>query len=260
MAPNEETMASLSLNSNTGFAGKRVLVTGGGRGIGYDIAKRFHEHGAKVVVVDKDQGLLDKIVKELPGLITECVDLTNWEAAQAVVTRHSPLDHLVNNAGVLSCLKLVDVTPQNFDIHYAVNVRGAFAVAQAFVKANKEAGHPGTIVNVSSLGDRCAFNGGGIYCSTKAALTRLTEACALEFSQYNIRTNCVNPGFMATEMVTSMDPEWHALNAPTMTRIPIKEPLETRDVVDAVLFLSGPQSRQINGTSLVIDGGCKAAA
>jgi len=85
-------------------------------GIGYEIVKRFYNEGATVFVIDKDQTLLDNIQNEMPKLMVLTQDLNNWEETQAAVLGITPLDHLVNNAGFLQAQRLIDATPQNFDM------------------------------------------------------------------------------------------------------------------------------------------------
>jgi len=244
---------------NYSFSGKRVLVTGGGRGIGYDITKRLYNDGAVLFVIDKDQNLLTNLNKEMPNITTLCVDLLNWDETRKAVLSIAPLDHLVNNAGVIKTEPLLDVTPEHIDLMFGVNVKASINVSQSFVKGiiEKQAAG-GTIVNISSLSDRVGFGNAAIYATTKAAVTRLTMAMALEFAEYNVRVNCVCPSFVITDMITELPPSMLEACQPLMARVLIKEQMETKDITDSVVFLLSPLSSKVNGTSLALDGGLRA--
>jgi len=240
------------------FAGKRVLVTGGGRGIGYEIVKKFHNDGAVVFVLDKEQALLNKVKAELPNVSTLCVDLGDWDATFKAVRAIAPLDHLVNNAGVFRDDYLLDVKSEDVDLVFRVNVKSMIVVSQAFVKGIIEEKHPGgTIVNCSSLGDRIAFFGGATYSATKAAITMLTQSMALEFAEYNIRANCVNATFTGTEMVAAIAPHFLEKAGPINARILVKDPLMPTDIATYVLLLSSPLTSKTTGSAHLIDSGIR---
>jgi len=247
-------MASL----NHSFAGKRVLVTGGGRGIGYEIVKKFYNDGAVVFVLDKDQGLLNKVKAELPKVTTLCVDLLNWDETFKAVRAIAPLDHLVNNAGVFKDDTLLDVKPQDVDLVFSVNVKAMIVVSNAFVKGIiEEKGTGGTIVNMSSLGDRIAFWGGATYSASKAAITMLTQSMALEYAEYNVRVNCLNASFTGTEMVAGIAPHFMEKAVPIVQRGLIKDPLMPEDIATYALVLSSPFTSKTTGASHLVDVGVR---
>jgi len=253
-------MATPSLSHS--FKEKRVLVTGGGRGIGKEIVAKFYNDGATVFVIDRDPKLLDTLKKEMPKVTTVCVDLLDWNASKKAVTDMSPLDHLVNNAGVVGDAAFLDVTPERFDQVFGINVKATFNVSQAFAKGiinNKKENDGQTIVNISSLGDRIAFWGASIYGASKGAVTMLTKSMAYELGEHGIRVNCVNPTFIATDLVTTLDPKVIERATDVMQRVIIKDKqLSTTDVAQAVLFLSSPLSKMITGESLLVDSGTNA--
>lgn len=138
------------------FAGRRVLVTGGASGIGRGVAIAFHSDGACVFVLDRNAELLAVLKKEYPSITTICVDLLDWAETRRVVESLAPLDHLVNNAGVLDVSPLHETTEESFDKVIGVNVKAMLNVSQAFVKGILEHGSGGgrgeaTIVNISSI-------------------------------------------------------------------------------------------------------------
>jgi len=237
------------------------LVTGGARGIGEAIVRKFYHDGATVFVLDRNQSLLDDLKKQLPKIQTICVDILDWQATQAAVWAITPLDHLVNNAGIFQGGSLLSISGEAMDQVMAVNVKGTVCVTQAFVNGNVKAGTEKgtTIVNMSSMADRISLWGGVAYCASKAAITSVTKTMALEFGDMGIRVNAVSPVFIGTELVKAIDPEILGKAVPVMERTLLKErALETDDVANSVLFLSSPLSAMMTGTSLVLDAGTHA--
>jgi len=174
----------------------------------------------------------------------------------------APLDHLVNNAGIVGDAPFLDVTAERFDQVIGVNVKATFCVSQAFAKGiinNKKENSGQTVVNISSLGDRTAFWGASIYGTSKGAVTMLTKSMAMELGELGIRVNCVNPTFIATDLLVTLDPRVVERASEIMQRVIIKDKqLSTTDVANAVLFLSSPLSQMITGESLVVDSGANA--
>jgi len=244
------------------FKGKRVLVTGGGRGIGNEIVKKFYNDGAEVFVIDRDAKLLENLKKEMPKAKTVCVDLLDWDATKKAVTDMAPLDHLVNNAGIVGDCPFLEVTQEKFDQVIGINLRGLLNVSQAFAKGiinNKKEKDGATIVNISSLGDRTAFWGASCYGASKGGVSMLTKSMALELGEHGIRVNCVCPTFIVTDLILALDPKVIERSGEVMQRVIIKDKqLSTTDVANAVLFLSSPLSQMITGEALVVDSGTNA--
>jgi len=253
-------MATPSLSHS--FKDKRVLVTGGGRGIGKEIATKFYNDGAHVFVIDRDPKLLETLKKELPKVTTVCVDLLDWDATKKAVTELAPLDHLVNNAGIVGDCPFLEITKEKIDQVLGINVKAIFNVSQAFAKGiinNKKVNQGQTIVNISSLGDRTAFWGASIYGASKGGVTMLTKSMAMELGEHGIRVNCVNPTFIVTDLILALDPKVIERSGEVMQRVIIKDKqLSTTDVAHAVLFLSSPLSQMITGEALVVDSGTNA--
>jgi len=238
------------------------LVTGGGRGIGREIVRKFYNDEAHVFVIDKDAKLLDALKKELPKVTTVCVDLLDWDATKQAVTNMAPLDHLVNNAAIVGESTIMDVKPETFDKVFGVNLKAIFVVSQAFAKGiinNKKEKDGTTIVNISSVGDRIAFWGTSCYAATKAGVTMLTKSLALEFGEYGIRANCICPTVIDTDLVREADPAIFERGSNLVERVIIKDKkLSTTDIAHAVLFLSSPLSQMITGEALMVDSGTTA--
>jgi NAD(P)-dependent dehydrogenase (short-subunit alcohol dehydrogenase family) len=243
------------------FAGKRVLVTGGGRGIGEAIVRKFYNDNAIVFVIDKDQTLLAKLKNEFPNIHPICVDVLNWKATQEAVLGITPLDHLVNNAGIFAGDSTLTVTEEELDKVMGVNFKAIVCLTQAFVNGNIKAGKERgtTVVNISSIADRIAFWGAGVYCASKAAVTSLTKTMALEFGDMNIRVNSVCPTFIETDLVKGFAP--HILEKASVIKSHVllkHKALEPSDIADSVLFFSSPLSQMVTGTTLLVDSGTRA--
>ncbi|XP_070401438.1 L-xylulose reductase isoform X1 [Nothobranchius furzeri] len=244
------------------LCGKHALVTGAGKvlwifcasGIGRHTALALARCGAKVTAVTRTQADLDTLVQECPSITPVCVDLADWEATEVALQNIGPVSLLVNNAAYASLQPFLEVTPDQFDQSFSVNVRAVLHVSQVVARGMKARGSGGSIVNVSSQASQRALRDHSVYCATKGALDMLTRVMALELGPYQIRVNSVNPTVVMTEMgrLGWSDPD----KAQTMTsRIPLGHFAEVEDVVNAILFLLSDGSRMIHGVTLPVDGG-----
>ncbi|XP_073345788.1 L-xylulose reductase [Pagrus major] len=236
------------------FAGKRALVTGAGKGIGRATALALARCGAKVTAVTRTQADLNSLVQECASITPVCVDLADWGATEASLQNVGPIDLLVNNAACASLQSFLDVTPDQFDQSFSVNVKAVLHVSQIVARGMKARGSGGSIVNVSSQASQCALRDHAVYCATKGALDMLTKVMALELGPHQIRVNSVNPTVVMTEMgrLGWSDPE----KAKSMTsRIPLGRFAEVEDVVNSILFLLSDKSNMTNGVTLPVDGG-----
>ncbi|XP_071391736.1 L-xylulose reductase [Centroberyx affinis] len=236
------------------FAGKRALVTGAGKGIGRATALALARGGSTVTAVTRTRADLDSLVLECPSITPVCVDLADWGATAAALRDIGPVDLLVNNAACASLQPFLEVTPDQFDQSFNVNVKAVLHVSQIVARGMKARGTGGSIVNISSQASQCAFRDHTVYCATKGALDMLTKVMALELGPHQIRVNSVNPTVVMTDMgrVGWSDPD----KAKTMTsRIPLGRFAEVEDVVNSVLFLLSDKSNMTNGVTLPVDGG-----
>ncbi|KAG1933347.1 L-xylulose reductase [Pimephales promelas] len=236
------------------FSGKRALVTGAGKGIGRATALALARCGSEVTAVTRTKADLDSLVHECPSIKPVCVDLSDWDATAQALKDVGPVDLLVNNAACASLQPFLEVTPDQFDMSFSVNVKAALHVAQIVARGMKARGTGGSIVNVSSQASQCALKDHAVYCATKGALDMLTRVMALELGPHQIRVNSVNPTVVMTEMgkIGWSDPE----KAKSMTsRIPLGKFAEVEDVVNSILFLLSDKSAMTNGVILPVDGG-----
>ncbi|XP_053424213.1 L-xylulose reductase isoform X2 [Nycticebus coucang] len=237
-----------------GLAGRRVLVTGAGKGIGRSTVQALHAAGARVVAVSRTQADLDSLVRECPGIEPVCVDLGNWEATEQVLSSVGPVDLLVNNAGVALLQPFLEVTKEAFDMSFDVNLRAVIQVSQIIARGLIARGAPGAIVNVSSQASQRAVTNHSVYCSTKGALDMLTKVMALELGPHKIRVNAVNPTVVMTPMGQANWSDPYKAKA-MLDRIPLGRFAEVENVVDAILFLLSDRSSMTTGATVPVDGG-----
>ncbi|KAG5202980.1 hypothetical protein JEQ12_002563 [Ovis aries] len=232
------------------FSGLRALVTGAGKGIGRDTVKALHASGARVVAVSRTNADLVSLSKECPGIEPVCVDLGDWGATEKALGDVGPVDLLVNNAAVALMRPFLEVTKEDFDRSFSVNLRAVFQVSQIVARGMINRGVPGSIVNVSSMVAHVPFPSLAAYSSTKGAMTTLTKSMALELGPYKIRVNSVNPTVVLTAMgqKVSADPEF---SRKLKERHPLKKFAEVEDVVNSILFLLSDRSASTSGSETV---------
>jgi len=239
---------------NISFEGKRILVTGADKGIGRVLALRLSKYNGIVVGLSRCKESLDKLTKEDPKIQTVVADLTDWEATRKAVKSVLPIDLLVNNAGVACLAPFLDITREQFDLTFDVNIRAIFNVTQVVAGDLIARKSEGTIVNISSQTSQAALLDHSAYSASKGAVDMLTRSLALELGKHNIRVNSVNPTVVLTAMgrLGWSDP---AKARVMLDKIPLGRFAEVDEVVDAVVFLLSDRSSMINGASLPVDGG-----
>uniref|UniRef100_A0A8C6WPC4 Dicarbonyl/L-xylulose reductase n=1 Tax=Neogobius melanostomus TaxID=47308 RepID=A0A8C6WPC4_9GOBI len=229
------------------FAGKHALVTGAGKGIGRAIACALSRCGAKVTALTRTQSDLDSLL--VPPLFLVC-GLGRLGATAAALEQVGPFDLLVNNAAYANLQPFLEVTPEQFDKSFSVNVKAVLHVSQVqLIKVYLTFAY----INLYShcMCSPCIHPYTG---STKAALDMLTKVMALELGPHQIRVNCVNPTVVMTDMgrIGWSDPE----KAKAMkSRIPLGRFAEVEDVVNSILFLLSDKSSMTSGATLPVDGG-----
>ena len=238
--------------------GKRVLVTGGGSGIGAGIVEGFVRQGADVTFFDVAEEDSRALVSGLgsDGLRFEKVDLTNVEATQAVIARligeGGAFDILVNNAANDDRHSMDEVTPAYWDERMNINLRHLFFCAQAVVPAMRARGG-GAIVNLGSISWHLGMPDMAIYQTAKAAIEGLTRSLARELGPDGIRVTCVVPGNVRTPRQL----RWYtpAGEAEIVESQCLKGRLVPEDVAALVLFLASDDARLITGHNYFIDAG-----
>ena len=235
------------------FDGKRILVTGAGKGIGREIAQLLAACGAQVVALSRTQADLDSLASQI-NCETIAVDIGDAGQAHSAAEEAGIVHLLVNNAGISIPESFLDTSPDSFDQTMAVNVRGAMIVSQVVARGMIERGQGGAIVNVSSQASQASLADHTAYCASKGALDQLTRVMALELGPHNIRVNAVNPTVTMTPMgkMAWGDP---ARSGPMLAKIPLGRFADPIDVAHAVAFLLSEQADMIHGATLPVDGG-----
>lgn len=250
---------------NIDFSGRTVIITGGGHGLGRAMARTFSERGGRVWTCDiLEDGLAE--TRELCGSGCEIrtMDVRDREGVKSFVqdaSRESGrVDILVNNAGgVVGQVgrPLEEVTPDEWQAIFDVNLTGAFNFAQAVTPGMKAAAW-GRIVNISSgAGLRVSLTGIQAYASAKAGLIGFTRQLAHELGPFGVTVNCVAPGFIRSNPTTER--QWQAYGEEGQRRlvesIAMRRLGEPEDIAHAVLFLSSEYASWITGQTLSVDGG-----
>ena len=237
-------------------AGKRVLVTGAGKGIGRETVLALHARGARVVALSRDPADLAALAAET-GCETIAVDLADPSAARAAVERALPLDGLVNCAGIARLASFVDTSLADFEETMAVNTRAPMLVAQVVVRDWLARGAAGAIVNVSSVAAKLGIARHTAYCASKAALDAMTRVMAVELGGHGIRVNSVNPTITLTPMGRQAwgDP---ARAQPMLDRLPLGRFAEPGEVASVIAFLLGDEAAMVHGACIDVDGGFQA--
>jgi NAD(P)-dependent dehydrogenase (short-subunit alcohol dehydrogenase family) len=185
------------------------------------------------------------------------LDVGDVDAVKAAVAAQEPFDILVNNAGTNRPAPFVDVTVEDFDLVFSLNVRAAYFVAQAVARRLVEAGRPGSIINVSSQMGHVGGRNRTVYCATKHAMEGFTKAMAIELAPHKVRVNSLAPTFIETPMTRPFF-ENRAFREDTLKRIKLGRLGRLEDLTGAIVFLASDASALMTGTSLVVDGGWTA--
>jgi len=243
------------------LAGKRALVTGGGRGIGAAIARALAAAGAHVVVWGRTRPDLDAVAQEIGGTAVR-VDLADREATDAALAAAGRVDVLVNNAGIAESAPLGRTDDAMWDRILELDVTAAFRVTRALAPAMIEAGS-GRIINVASDAGVTGYAYSAAYCAAKHALVGLTRALAIDLARTGVTINALCPGWVETQLADEAVARIAAktgrslddARAQLAQMSPQRRMIEPAEVAHAALMLCGHGARGIHGQTIVIDGG-----
>lgn len=219
-------------------SGKRIVVTGAGRGIGAGLTALLRERGATVITADINGD----------GVDVAC-DVSNPAQVDALFAHAGEVDGLVNNAALLVARRAYDEIPlDEFDRMFAVNVRGSYLCAKAAAASMRAHGRGGAIVNIASETAFTGSHGFAHYVASKGAVVSLTRALANELGPHQIRVNCVAPGFTPT-------PGSGVLGTYDPTRTPLGRVMRPDDLYGTMAYLLSDDSAFVSGQAILVNGG-----
>lgn len=233
---------------------RNVLVTGGSRGIGAECVRKFAQNGDRVFFIYRNSDNEAKALSDETGAISVKGDVSSFcdmEKAVIEVHKYGKLDVLVNNAGISEIKMFQDITEQDWDRMFSVNIKGMFVLSKLFA-GDMINSKKGRIINISSMwgetGGSCEVH----YSASKAAVIGFTKALAKELGPSGITVNCVSPGVIATEMNSHLDE--NDINA-LIEETPLEKIGKPQDVAELVLYLASEKAGFITGEDIKVNGG-----
>jgi NAD(P)-dependent dehydrogenase (short-subunit alcohol dehydrogenase family) len=245
------------------FKDQVVLVTGAGAGIGFGIARAFHEAGAPVAVGDIREAAVTRATARLggaAGVFASVVDVRDPASVARFVEGAEralgPVTVAVANAGIYPNTPVLDMTTEEWDRVMETNLRGVFLTCQAAARSMVAHATRGKIVTISSGAYLSGRVGAGHYCASKAGVVMFTKVLALELARHRINVNCIAPGLIEVEgEVSPISREY----ADALTRqIPWGRVGQPEDIARAVMFLASPFADYVTGEVLAVNGGASA--
>lgn len=248
----------------TELHGQKVIVTGGSKGIGKDIALSFAKLGAKVIITGRDESALSTTTDQLKELQFDCSyivcdmqDVNNiYEMVDEAYIRNNGIDVLVNNAGINIPKPAMEVTEDDWERVLDTNLKGVFFCSQRVGKYMIPQ-RKGKIINIVSQMAFVGYVKRAAYCSSKGGAVQLTKALAIEWAPYNIKVNAVAPTFIETDLTKKMF-EDQGFYQDVVSRIPLGKLARPSDITGSVLFLASEMSDFITGETIKVDGGWTA--
>ena len=243
--------------------GKVAIVTGGARGIGHAIAKRYVAEGAKVVIADVDAAAGEAAAGALGAACRfKATDVGDVQQVQSLVNdavaAFGALDILVNNAGIVHAADFLDLKEADFDRVLRVNLKGAFLVGQTaalrMVDQVKTGRPAGAIINMSSVNAVLAIPNQVPYCVSKGGIAQLTKVMALSLAPHGIRVNAIGPGSIMTDILKSVATDREAKRR-LLSRTPLGRVGEPDEIAAIALFLASDDAAYVTGQTVYADGG-----
>ena len=244
------------------FAGRTVVVTGAGNGIGAACARLFGASGANVALWDRDEAAASAIAREIDpsrrrAIATQCDVSRSADVAAALAATlqaFGRVDVLINNAGIFRAAEFLDIAEADWDAVLDVNLKGSFLVGQAVARAMTTTGG-GAIVNMSSVNGVTAIPSIASYNASKGGIDQLTRAMALALADKGIRVNAVAPGTIATELAQQAVLGSDEAKARIMSRTPLRRLGEPSEIAAVCAFLASDAASYMTGEIVYVDGG-----
>ncbi len=242
--------------------GRGALITGGGSGIGAEIARSFVSEGARVAILDRDADAATALASELGEMVVPyIIDVTDEQALVGAIddaaTRFGGLDIGVCSAIAMSPGPLIDLSTADWKKLVDVGLHATFVTGRELARRMVAQGRGGSIINLSSNAGLAPYPGAGAYSSTKAAVIMLSKQQGIEWAEYGIRSNAICPGHVETPLTAYLqDPE---IRAGRVAVTPLGRIGQPSDVASAALYLASDDSSWVTSTALVVDGGIVAS-
>ncbi|CAG9298137.1 SDR family NAD(P)-dependent oxidoreductase [Celerinatantimonas diazotrophica] len=241
-------------------ADKQIVITGASKGIGFALAQGFCKAGARVTITARNQKQLSEaheaLLKLDPRASAQVLDVNDDTAIRDFFAA-TPIDVLINNAGVEHVCESLNMSEMIWDKIVDTNLKGSFFCARAAAEVMKSQGK-GTIINMCSLTSAVGVPGAVPYSASKSGLLGVTRALSSEWAKYNIRVNAIGPGYFQTDMtdVFYQDAQWCES---MLKKIPMQRFGQLDDLVGTAIFLASEASAYMTGQVLYVDGGYLAS-
>ncbi len=244
--------------------GKVIVITGGGTGIGWGIARAVSDAGGRVAIVQRNRDKAAGAAARLPDAKGFAADISDpgqvWPMVEEVLAEFQRIDGLVNNASVTGARALgsfLDVPVENVHRLVDVNLKGSVWCSQAVARHMVASGRKGVILHISSVGAYAAQELASVYCATKAAQASLAQSMALELARYGIRVNAIAPGDVDAGASTNIVDDLGTAGASGrfLRSTPLGRRGSAAEIGDAAVFLLSDKASFITGTVLRVDGG-----
>ena len=234
---------------------KKVIITGGSRGIGLSVLEALYKYDAEILTVGSNLNNLENLKKKFPNIQIEQLNLKNQNDVvkkfPKLIDAIGGIDILINNAGITKDNLTLRMKEEEWNDVIDVNLNSVFFTCQSAIKAmikNKA----GCIVNITSVVGHTGNVGQANYTASKAGVVAMTKSLAKEYAKKNIRVNCVSPGFIATDMTKDLKEEY---KNELLKNIPINRLGTGEDIANAVIFLCSSNSSYITGETIHVNGG-----
>lgn len=244
----------------TSIAGRSVIVTGAGAGIGKGIAQVFARHGAKVLLVARTEARLAAAAEAINGAGGTASyfvgDVSDWDAMQAMAAaaaeRHGGIDTLCANAGTYPQTKVEEMDPAEWDLVMATNLKSAFLCLKACLPELKKSDYGRVILTSSITGPVTGFPGWTHYGASKSGQLGFMRTACMEVAKYGVTVNAVLPGNIITEGLSDLGADYLKTMAAS---IPLNKLGTVEDIGNAALFLASKEAGYITGQTIIVDGG-----
>ena len=249
------------------FQNKNVLITGAARGIGQAFAEAFAEEGARVAIADLNMERAEKTASQIQGSIAIKMDVTQKssieEGVEKAIQQLGGIDILINNAAIFTAAPIIEITEQDYDSVFDVNVYGTLFTLQAVAKHMIERGMGGKIINMASQAGRRGEALVAVYCATKAAVISLTQSAGLNLISHGINVNAIAPGVVDGEHWDGVDAFFakYENKQPGQKKkevgenVPFGRMGKPADLIGMALFLASKEADYVVAQTYNVDGG-----